>query len=297
MEKPVETKPSQEMPALDFSKIKLEEQPLPQPKIQQPAPEIKVEAAKPVSPPPIQLSPILEDKEEKPRFELEKEEPQPAPQNPNRLVIKRNIPPPEGMYKPINEDEEEKRRETFFSTLKQKLYARDQEHMALDSKSIMNRMKTYQEESMVKEKAMKEKATLDAELAETIMELELLEEGWYLLRKEIETKQILLNEKEKLIDKKILELKSLMDKGKVIEERIVPKDKWFMLKDGRTIKTVEELKSVLKNIEDHIFFHHVNDQKNDFSSWIRHVFEDHSLADKIIAAKTKEEAIRILEKA
>lgn len=212
----------------------------------------------------------------------------------NKIIIKKTIPPP-SQYFGKEEDEDEKRRETFFSKLKEKLENQGGEKIRIDPKQIIQNMKEYQNNIMEKEKALKEKQSLDARLADKIMTLELLEDGWYMLRKEIETKQILLLEKEKLIDSQVFELKQLMEKEKRIDKRMIPQDKWFILRDGRRISSLEDLKETLKNVENHIFYHHVNETRNDFSSWVRHVFENTNLADRIIYAKTREELIDILE--
>ena len=43
-------------------------------------------------------------------------------------------------------------------------------------------------------------------------------------------------------------------------------------------------------MSEEIFSHHANDLKNDFSSWIKDVFYDHSLAGDISSAKNRLEA-------
>lgn len=222
----------------------------------------------------------------------------------NKRMTRQLIPPPQkySQNEPDSEDWEteddkviEQKRQTFFSTLKENLLNQDSGKIVIDKSQIMQNMKNFQQNIMEKEKVLKEKQKLDSELAEKIMMLELLEEGWYMLRKEIESKQILLLQKEKLIDMQVTELKSLMEKEKKIDKTIPP-DKWFVLKDGKKIASINELKETLKTAEDHVFYHHVNSLKNDFSSWIRHVFNDAVLADRIISAKTKEELIQVLEK-
>lgn len=64
-------------------------------------------------------------------------------------------------------------------------------------------------------------------------------------------------------------------------------DKYFVLHDGRTIKGIKELADIMDNINDEIFYYHVNDQKNDFSNWIRDVFNEITLAENIQDMRNK----------
>lgn len=225
-----------------------------------------------------------------------------------------NIPPPSGRYPQelISEMETETdnvRRElknSFFSLIKEKMRKNEYTAIPDDHKLFLYEMRKHHESIAEQEKILKQKSLLDSALAEKITLLELLEEGWYLLRKEIETKQILLIEKEKLIDEMTADLKSLMHKSGSFDKNfqniniekqktILPEEKWFTLKNGKKLSTINDLKESLKYVDDDIFHHHVTSQKNDFSSWIRHVFMDAKLADKIMSAKSKNELVSILE--
>ncbi len=73
------------------------------------------------------------------------------------------------------------------------------------------------------------------------------------------------------------------------------KEELFHLQNGLEITSVEELKKELKNMPEEVFKHHVNKKKNDFSKWIRDVFKDKQLAEKIKKARNKEEMTRIIE--
>lgn len=68
----------------------------------------------------------------------------------------------------------------------------------------------------------------------------------------------------------------------------VPHEKKFFLNNGEIVGTVEELMEKLKAMDDGVFRHHVNTERNDFSNWIRDVFLDKKLARDIARLKTKE---------
>ena len=222
---------------------------------------------------------------------------------------------PDVLLSEIEDDTDNVRRElknSFFSLIKEKMQNNAYHEIPQDPKIMLHEMKKHHESIAEKEKILKEKSLLDSKLAEKITMLELLEEGWYLLRKEIETKQTLLVQKEKMIDIMTLELKNLMQESNVFDKNFsksaeisplkkanitqnIPEHQWFMLKNGKKLSSLTELKESLKHIDDETYFHHVNEYKNDFSSWIRQVFMDATLADKIINARSRNELISVLE--
>lgn len=69
--------------------------------------------------------------------------------------------------------------------------------------------------------------------------------------------------------------------------REVPEYHYFVLANGQPVKHVAELASILDQLEDHVFQHHVTAEKNDFHNWIRDVFEDVELAKKVSGATDK----------
>jgi len=69
--------------------------------------------------------------------------------------------------------------------------------------------------------------------------------------------------------------------------KVVPEGHFFVLCNGQPVKHVAELASVLDQIEDHVFHHHVTPDKNDFHNWIKDIFEDLELARKISGVSDK----------
>ncbi|GIU70372.1 MAG: hypothetical protein KatS3mg002_1608 [Candidatus Woesearchaeota archaeon] len=91
------------------------------------------------------------------------------------------------------------------------------------------------------------------------------------------------------------EKKKNSSKTKTIFIEILP-DKYFILCDGRTIKDYRELAAILETISDDVFYYHVSSERNDFANWIRDVFGEEELADKIRNSKSRHEMIAILYK-
>lgn len=67
----------------------------------------------------------------------------------------------------------------------------------------------------------------------------------------------------------------------------VPEGQEFVLDDPnlpeheRRLKTLDNLSEAINLIEPEVFQQHVNEQKNDFSSWVENVFGEHELAEQL----------------
>ena len=76
-----------------------------------------------------------------------------------------------------------------------------------------------------------------------------------------------------------------------------PVEQHFIVADGRKLKNIIELADALETMSEEIFRHHANEFKNDFASWVKDVFYDHSLAEDMTRAKNKlETQIAILRR-
>ena len=64
----------------------------------------------------------------------------------------------------------------------------------------------------------------------------------------------------------------------------------FVLMDGRRLYDYKELADTLEELEDHIWDHHVNLERNDFANWIHDVFQEQELSDALREAKGKHHA-------
>ena len=99
----------------------------------------------------------------------------------------------------------------------------------------------------------------------------------------------------KFSSKKQLQSIEVIIRKKVLGE--APVDHHFVVADGRKLKNIIELADALETMSEEIFRHHVNEAKNDFSSWVKDVFYDHSLAEDIARAKNRlETQIAILRR-
>ena len=85
--------------------------------------------------------------------------------------------------------------------------------------------------------------------------------------------------------KKPLQSIEVIIRKKVLGE--APEEHHFVVADGRKLKNIIELADALETMSEEIFRHHANEIKNDFSSWVKDVFYDHSLAEDISKAKNR----------
>ena len=58
-------------------------------------------------------------------------------------------------------------------------------------------------------------------------------------------------------------------------------EQYFSLCTGVLVKDINELALTLDYLSDEEFSHHVNDEKNDFSTWVSEVFGKKDLAEEI----------------
>ncbi|PIN72303.1 hypothetical protein COV22_03575 [Candidatus Woesearchaeota archaeon CG10_big_fil_rev_8_21_14_0_10_47_5] len=71
-------------------------------------------------------------------------------------------------------------------------------------------------------------------------------------------------------------------------------DQSFFMCNGSVISNLRQLLDIFQTIEDNVFRHHVNDERNDFSNWIRDIVRDAKLANDLQKAKKKAQAIAVL---
>ncbi len=77
--------------------------------------------------------------------------------------------------------------------------------------------------------------------------------------------------------------------NKVAQEHIF----WFA--DGTSANSLKQLAERLKQSDERIFQHHVNETKNDFYVWVRDVFKHDALAADLLACEEKQKLVECVE--
>lgn len=75
----------------------------------------------------------------------------------------------------------------------------------------------------------------------------------------------------------------------------VPEQYAFYVNNGRKLVNLRELAKALDEMDDTTFHHHVTQDRNDFHNWVRDIVLDLELANRLLAAKTRQEAARIVK--
>lgn len=75
----------------------------------------------------------------------------------------------------------------------------------------------------------------------------------------------------------------------------VPGDKVFWCHDGRMAKNMAELAAALKEMPNDIFEYHLNSERNDFSTWVRDVIGDTTLAGQLARIASQATALKRVE--
>ncbi len=70
----------------------------------------------------------------------------------------------------------------------------------------------------------------------------------------------------------------------------------FYLNNGKKVKNIAELMESLKHMDQDLFSFHVNEQHNDFASWIRDVFGEKELARRINQTRYPANMLKSIEK-
>lgn len=70
---------------------------------------------------------------------------------------------------------------------------------------------------------------------------------------------------------------------------------YFILVTGVPLKNIKELALALQTMDEWVFNHHVNEHRNDFSNWIKDIFNEDALAEELKELKTiKETELKLL---
>ncbi len=72
-------------------------------------------------------------------------------------------------------------------------------------------------------------------------------------------------------------------------------EKSFYVSDGSVYSTLAQLAKGLRKMHPDTYEYHANEQKNDFHNWVKDVFGEQKLAQKLLAAKDKLQSAKVVE--
>lgn len=68
----------------------------------------------------------------------------------------------------------------------------------------------------------------------------------------------------------------------------------FWTRDGRILQNLQDLHIAFGSMDEEIFLHHANKEKNDFADWVQYVLQDLDVATGLRKAKKQTQAKKIL---
>ena len=84
---------------------------------------------------------------------------------------------------------------------------------------------------------------------------------------------------------------AVKDEARMFLRDIAP-EQCFWVNNGPILKNLDELANALPEMSDESFHHHVSNDKNDFSSWIKDTIGDQKLANDLLSSKSKDSALK-----
>ncbi|OIO63267.1 hypothetical protein COT48_01885 [Candidatus Woesearchaeota archaeon CG08_land_8_20_14_0_20_47_9] len=164
---------------------------------------------------------------------------------------------------------------------------------SLLSRNLLDEMKDFWTDRKHNIAKIRHESRVEEDLLTCLDELRQLESEW-------QQYEILLNEtrqnmqqKEREIEEKITGLNNMLRRYS-FEKKVSPKH-YFYLSNSGIIRNLSELVKGLKGMDDATFNHHVTDERNDFSTWIKDVMGDERLASRISGKLERQRMIHLLE--
>ena len=74
----------------------------------------------------------------------------------------------------------------------------------------------------------------------------------------------------------------------------VAEDRSFWCNDGQVFRNMRDLADGLSKMSDQTFAYHSNEEKRDFSNWLKDVIEDEKLAEDLESSAPRKQAARLV---
>lgn len=133
---------------------------------------------------------------------------------------------------------------------------------------------------------------LESEMITVLEELKTLEFKWQRQKMALEEDLKFLEQREREIKNKTDELRRVTNELSMFKN--VKPEEYFRLRNGVLLKNMHDLVDMLEIMDETTFGHHVSGRKNDFADWVKHVFADKMLGDRVRSSKSRAEMIDTL---
>lgn len=166
----------------------------------------------------------------------------------------------------------------------------------VSSSDLVKKMRVFHESRMSGKEFFLHEGDVDAGVYKKLLELKEMEDEWLLRLKEFDAAKALLFEKEVEIEAKIEDFKRLLKGGDLFKlfYKHVSGANAFRLSNGVFLFSLADLRHALLDMPDSVFHFHVSGERNDFASWILHVFGEEELAERVRRALSRDAMLRVL---
>lgn len=189
--------------------------------------------------------------------------------------------------------------EGYFSEIEHYIKNKDVNEIIDDilKKDFLGSMKDYHENKMQGKPFYLHEQDLKNKLRNQMDKLQRLEEEWHKAKTRIDEEERRKTMLEQEIDLQSQDLKDIFKQIKISQwmEQEAPKDSYFKLRNGQELKSLNDLRKALSYMTEEDFSHHVNQEKNDFATWVRETLHNLELHEKIRNAKTRQELEAVLK--
>jgi len=185
---------------------------------------------------------------------------------------------------------------SFFAELERRIFSKGLDRKHLVSQDMMLKLKDYHDSLSKGTPFFLHELEIEQEIAKSLSELRDIETEWLMTKRNVSLAEKVLYEKESELEKKLSIFRNLLSSSEKFRafNMVADNDKAFFLIDGTRISSIHELLHALPTMKEEVFSFHVTSEKNDFATWILHVFSLDELSSKVAFAKNKNELLEVL---
>ena len=166
-------------------------------------------------------------------------------------------------------------------------------------KDVLHRLREFHQHQRDGQQYYFSSRDAKAAMARKIAELKLLEREWLGTRDEMDDLERGLAAIEHEIEERSRELRDLLAQAKSTTrlERAAPPGQEFVLRDGRRLGSLLDLRVALRTMPEDVFRHHVGGGRHDFSTWTRSALREPAIADAMAGITDRHGLAAFLSKA
>lgn len=173
--------------------------------------------------------------------------------------------------------------DAFFDEFGQFLLRADLDAEGLLEQDIVHRLREFHRSKQEGKEYYVYSTDVQTAVQRKLGELKTLEHEWFHTQQQIDELERGMHGIEQEIEARGRDLKGLLQqaKGRSRLEQRVPDGMEFVLRDGRKLACLLDLKIALRTMPDDVFHHHVTAQRSDFADWARGAIGDEQLASQL----------------